>query len=325
METKQFMKNYKQFVIDAGLTGNSAAKYVSYLNNACRDLNTIHNHMDLIAKTSNADNQAVYAEEIRSAIINAQNDSTCTIKAKDLRDYRSSANMLIAYISGKAWVKKKGAFTPTHKSVIEYTRKDLKDVFLSRVRTQDRFSYSYGVFAARILGRIATRHKIKLFTKMIDTTKFLYAPDRRKFFLLKDIDKLIIDLNGDVYMIKGDKEYPVYTETYHKGKFVGFEIIKASSMRDLSLDHDVPLYDALKTALDSMIEYKKLSNDIVKFKITITGKTTAQISKLYFDSEYQNLSIDEEEIMKEMVAFLNTVKLTIMKTSYNSSKNKNKA
>ena len=76
----------EQFVIDAGLTKNSAAKYVSYLNNACRDLNTIHNHMDLIANILDADTQAIYAEEIRTAIINAQKDPSCTIKAKDLRE-----------------------------------------------------------------------------------------------------------------------------------------------------------------------------------------------------------------------------------------------
>ena len=324
MTKNEFLNAYRTFALDAGFSAHSTAQYVSYLNNTCQKLPGVTDHLDYIAASTDPDVQAVYAEQMNAAITLALKTNTAAVTRKRLHDYKSAVNLLVAFLAGQAWVKSKGAVAlPTLTSVSEYSRNDLRKIFLSRLKTQDRMSYSYGVFAARVLCKIATRHKVKLFNKAVDEAKFLYAPDKNSFFRLKEIDKLTIATDGHAYIERKGKTYPVYTETYQKGNAVAFEIANVTSVRFLSLDHDIPMYDALQAALGNMPEYKKLSDDILAYKAANPNMNASDLSTAYYDLLYPNLTVREDVLLAEIGAFLDATQLTVMHASYNSSKNKN--
>lgn len=323
MTVQEFLAKYKAFVIDAGFTVNSADQYMSYIKNACKKLVGVEKNLELIAASEDIDVRAAYAEQINAAITQALKSGNSIVSQKRLRDYKSAVNVLIAFLSGDGWEKSQGSIAkPKLSCASEYTQKDLKRIFLSRLKTQDRFSYSYGVFAARVLCKIATANNVKLFDKMADNVKFIYSKNSSDFFVLKDIDKLIIATDGFAYIERKGVTYPVYTAAYKQGNFIGYEKAAITLARYLSLDHDVPMVEALEKELPNMTEYKKLSDDMMKYKQSYKGNAS-QLSIEYYNSAYKKLSVCETELLKEMSAFLDSLQLTIMHSSYNSSKNKN--
>lgn len=334
MTKKEFYVGFSDFMADADFSKYSIAQYKKYLNNACKNLPGIQDLMEKIAESDNQRVQEQYAEAINAAITSAQNDENCSISSKDLSDYKSAVAVLIAYISGQQWEKNVGpvCIIPLNANS-EYSKKDLKKIFLARLNTQDRFSYDYGVFAARVLTKIAKKYKVKLYDDAINNIKFLYIDDVNKYVKLKDIDKLVIDKNGYVYALVKRKykfkyfgpyaHYRVYTERYKNGRTHGFERINVRSIADLSLDHEIPMHEALKNEMVNMPEYKKLSDDIMKFKNTHKDLNASELSKEYYNKAYPNLDICEEDMLKEIKTFIDNIQLTIMLRSYNSSKSKN--
>ncbi|MBQ7294409.1 MAG: hypothetical protein IJW79_11810 [Clostridia bacterium] len=323
MTTTDFIKAYEAFVLDGRLSKFSAEQYKSYLKNTCKKLPGISTHLDMISASGDADEQAVYAEQINAALTSALKDDSFPLKKKTLRNYKSAAAMLVAFLAELDSEKKKSKITVSLTGASEYTRNDIRKIFLARVRTQDRMSYSYGVFAARVLSRIATARKVKLFGKMIDNVKFLISSDGNNFIRLKKVDSLIIAADKHAYITSGGQTYPVYTQVVKDGKSTGYEIATVKSMRDLSLDHDSPLYYALETALPAMPEYGKLSASFKSFKDANGKMTAAHLSTQYFEKVFPALKLCESTILKETGAFLDGTQMTVMLKSYNSSKNKN--
>ncbi|MBQ9084121.1 MAG: hypothetical protein IJY24_00525 [Clostridia bacterium] len=324
MTTESFLQGYFDFLLDAAFSLNSANQYKSYLKNVCKKLPGMAKHLELISEYSDPDIQAVYAEQMNSAVSSAISSGTSAVSTKQLRNYKSAVALLIAYISNLEWTKGKGGSPKiTITAASEYDRRDLRRIFLSRVKTQDRFSYSYGVFAARILSKIASKHKIKLFDGMVNGVSFIISADGKQRVTLADIDKLTIATDGGVYVEVKGASYPLYTEAIEDGVSRGFKILTARSMRDLSLDHDIPLYHALKDALFAMPEYKKLSDSVRSYIDSgITGNAST-ISKRYLAVIYPTMSLNEVMLLGEVFAFLNSTAITVMYTPSNSSKNKN--
>ncbi len=324
MLLNDFLDEYKKYAIDTVCTQESAESYISYLRGACKHLPGLEKNLELIATSKSINLQAIYAEQINTAICKALKSKNAPVKSKTLQNYKSASNLLIAFLSDATHIAtfNKTAL-PVLNSESEYTRKDLRTIFLSRLKTQDRMSYSYGVFAVRVLCKIAAKHKVKLFNNAVENIKFLYGPDPKSFFRLKNIDKLIISIDGHAYIEKDGITYPLYTENFQKGKGVGFEIAKTKTLRDLSLDHDIPLVKALEQEITTMPEYKKLSDDIMRFKKNHIISNASDFSKKYYEQEYPLLQVSEASILNEISEFLKDMQLTIMHTSYNSSKNKN--
>lgn len=325
MTTSEFLNEYYNFVIEAGFSKNSADQYKSYLRNVGKKLPSVENNLDLIASVEDMAAQSVYVEQMNVAITNALKSGNASVSSKRLNDYRCAVTVLHAFVEELAWDKGNGAIDkPSLTGISEYECKNIKKTFLSRVRTQDRLTYPYGVFAARILSRISTTYKVKLFDKMIENIKFLVSPVGNEYVHLKDIDKLIITDEGYVCIeVKGKINY-VYTEIVRDGDSAGYEKLVVSSIGDLSLDHDTPLYIALQEALANMPEYKKISDSVKKYWKE-NKSIAAKFSKDYYEKKYNAVKedINETVMLKEMKEFLDNTSMTVMHKSYNSSKSKN--
>ena len=323
LDVKSFLREFEDFLVTVGYSHNAALQYCSYVRNVCKKLPGASDCLEKIAEAENAREQAVLAESMNVAVTLARKDASCTVSKKRLSDYKCAVTLLIAFVSELDWVKGHGAVSgPLLSGTSEYSRRDLVRIFLARLKTQDRLSYSYGVFAARILSRIATRQKVALFTQLIENVKFLTAADGKGTLRLKEIDMLCIATDGRVYVQKKGKTFPLYTEVIKCDKSLGYEQMVVSGMRDLSLDHDTPLYEALKTALVHMPEYKQLSDAFKSYLCEHPKLTAAQASKEFMKSEYSALRLSEPKILDELKPFLDTTEITVMLSSYNTSKSK---
>lgn len=316
MSVTHFKKAYKTFATtQAHLTKYSADQYASYLNKACQ-LPGMQQQWERIATESNQAKQIQYAEEWCDAIAAAYDDLLCPLTVKQLNNSQSAAHLLLAFVSNVSWIKGKGMSVQFTQII---SKKAAVTTFKGRLRTQDRI-YDYGAFAADLLAKMATRHKFPLYNTLIDETKFVYD-EKGNFFYLKDIDRIMLANDNHAYFEKDGAIYPIFTETIGTGTY---HKIATNNMRGLSLDHDYPLKSALRTHLQSLPEYKKLSDDILLFKNECKALyPKAQASKIMeeYDKQYASrIHVDELQVLREIKGFLDVLHLTIMYQGDNSAK-----
>lgn len=316
MTSNEFKLSYKRFLTTVTKhTIHTADKYVSYINKASL-LPGMEDIWERLALCNDSVKKTKYVEDLCNVISDAFVDPKCTIKEKDLRDSQSSAHVLLAFVSGQIWEKHKGIkvqFTAI------YNHKVLRSKFLSRLTTQDRI-YSFGSFPINIINGMANRRKISLFDKMIDEVKFIYN-QKGEFFYFKDINRVMLGNDGHAYFEKGGKIYSIFTQIPKKVP-AEYCVICAPKIDDLSLDHDNPIEKELKKRINTMPTLMRLSTDIwnykQEYKQTHKGANNRTILSAY---KNKMLDVNEDELIKEIEVFLNTLSLTIMQFNFNSSKN----
>lgn len=316
MKEKDFKVAYKHFLINVTKhSHHTADKYVSYINKVCA-LPGMHDLWERLAVCENPETKTMYVEELCDAITVAFDDPSCVIKEKDLRDSQSSAHVLLAFVSGQIWAKYRGIqvqFTSI------YNQKALRSKFLSRLTTQDRI-YSFGAFPIYIVNSIARQRKISLFDKMIDETKFIYN-HKGDYFYFKDIDRVMLGTDGHAYFSKDGVVYTVFTQIPKKtpADYCAAHIPKID---DLSLDHDNPVKNVLKSEISTMPVLNLLSQDIWKFKQVYKNTHKSADNRAVLAAyKHVMMKVDEVTLIKETEAFLNQLSLTIMERGFNSSKN----
>jgi hypothetical protein len=214
-----------------------------------------------------------------------------------------------------------------------YDQKELIDIFKSRLESQERYYMDDGdnaSFSARVIKRIATKTKRKdIYKALILNTRFLYQADENKFFRLSETSRLIVKTDGFVKIEVKGTEYDVYTQVYVKGKFIGYELLRVSSVALVSLDHVRSMHELYPSFLDEHNELKKLSDNVLKHRRVHSDMNNSQFATHYYNEIYQNISadegivIDENLLMDDVCEFIEKLELIILHKSYNSSKNDN--
>lgn len=209
-----------------------------------------------------------------------------------------------------------------------YNQKELIKKFNSRLITQERYYYGDNAsFSARVINRIATKIRRKnIYKELILNTRFLYGADESKYFLLKDITKLTIKTDGFVKIEVDSTEYDVYTQVYTEGKFVGFELLRVSSVEFISLDHVNSMHELYPTFLISHPELHKFSDNVLKHRLKHLDMRIDQFATYYYNKIYPNLMtedgivLDANSLMDDVCAFIEQLELLIIHKKYNSSK-----
>ena len=324
---KKFFKEYKKYLVDTDHTPYSADQYCTYLRKACALLDLGEGFLEAIVAISDANVQAALCEYLMAKLSNEFKKATDKSLKKQISNYKSAVSMLSEFVSGADTPKNTAttvSFLPAVTLPFEsvYSRKELFNIFKSRHVTQDRYYYGdEKCFPSRIINRIATKNKRKLYDNLILNTRFLYEADGDKFFLLRDIDRLIIKTDGFVKVeIKG-KEYDVYTEVWKDLKFVGYELLRVSSVKYISLDHMVSVHSELIPFMDAHSEFGKFSKHVIDHRQAAPDMTVSDFSSTYFNSYYGELSVDEELLLNQIAKFIDKLELLILHKSYNSGKN----
>lgn len=336
MSKSVFWNKYKEFIIEMGRSEGTAKSYISYLNGVYKHLLKIQeNEMDNIANMTRAC-QEIFCENLMKAITSAQKNNNTSLSNKTLDNYHSAVNMLIAFINSDnapASTKLSADTLTLSGEESYYSKEDIKKNFLARLKTQDRFYKEFGCFPIRLINKIATANgKKKLFDKLINNTSFIYnlteiENSQLRIVQLKDIDGVYIK-NNKAYISLNNKNFPIFTEEYTDGKKSGYVVATVNTFGDLSLDHDTPMFTALSGFFyRGATTFEQLSVSALKYvnKKQWNNKNRANnLAKEYLISqEYNDLNLSEETLLNEVYAFINSLSLTVMQRSYNSSKNKN--
>ena len=206
-----------------------------------------------------------------------------------------------------------------------YDKKDLFRIFKSRLITQDR-DYSDGTYLpCRVLNKLFSKNKIykDLIGAVLAKTVFLLDGENKT--VLNDIESVSFEGDEVFVNLKGGTKKPLFTEVRIKGQPITYEQLKSRRIRDLSLDHDIPLVKLINENINFYPNMKKLSDRIVAYKNANSDKgyTKSKLATDFMRDEYSKLGIEEEQLLVELCDLYNKVRLTIMLGKYNSSKNKN--
>ena len=170
----------------------------------------------------------------------------------------------------------------------KYEYNDLKDRFILRINTQDRY-YDKCCLPCRLLQKVFSKNnKYKeVIINMLDETEFLIKDE--KFVKLKHIKELSFTNKEVILTSTNGVTSEIYTEVYEKGKITGKEVLSSVLISDLSLDHKESLYNLLNKEIYSYSELKKISDKMLEYK----GLTKLSGSKLctnFYNYEYKGLN-----------------------------------
>lgn len=320
----KLFKLYFDYLLD-NMSESSAKSYISYLRNSLKKFpcSSAETNFDLINKSIDTQQVSGLVEQVITKIDEELNSLVSIHNKKTLFNYKSSLNMLNSFLESNGlslFPSKPNTVSYNTKSIhSSYTKNDLIKNFKARLNTQDRF-YDFGALPCRLLRKIFKKNKTYnyLILNLIYNTKFYV--NEKYYFKLNEIDKLIIS-DGHAYIQIKNEIYSVYTEVYIKGNSFGFEIAEVISTASLSLDHDAPIFEVLKSNINSYTELLKISSQLNRLK-SINNLSISKLTTKFFNEVYHTLLIDETKLFNEIQDLYNKLSLTIMQTNYNSSKNK---
>ncbi len=328
---KSFFKEYKEYLVETDRTVNTADQYCTYLRKTCDLLNLGEGFIEALVAISDTNVRAALCEYVMAKLSHESEITKDKVLKKHVSNYRSAVSALSEFVSkDEAEPSTVVSFLPTVALPFEsvYDQKELINKFNSRLITQERYYYGDGAsFSARVINRIATKIKRKnIYKELILNTRFLYGAEESKFFLLKDITKLTIKTDGFVKIEVDSKEYDVYTQVYTEGKFVGFELLRVSSVEFISLDHVHSMHELYPPFLITHPELHKLSDNVIKHRLHYLDMRIDQFATYYYNEVYPNIAaddgivLDENLLMDDVCEFIELLELMIIHKKYNSSK-----
>lgn len=268
--------------------------------------------------------------ELFIMMIKQDKDNQCSgLSAKTLSNYNSSFvafsafNDCLRFRGNDEYDKLLGIFNYN----LFFTKKDIMDNFEWRINTQDRFYEKKTIcLPCRLLSKIYQKGNgyTSIIDKLLNYCKVL-IDNKGGYIKLKQVHNISI-INREFIVCYGSKGTTVklYTEVNKKGKFLGYTIQTGDLLQNISLDHDNPLFNTYrKYLLDGVAPtLRKLSDDYCAYYNIHKTITQSALPCHYYNNRYIQLGIDEQELLKEVAKFFSGIKLTIMDTRINSSKNK---
>ena len=206
-----------------------------------------------------------------------------------------------------------------------FDQKQLKRIFSSRLRTQDRlYSNNNYCLPMRIIFKAFKGDKNfkKAMDDLVNRIKFLIGPSPKTYRTLSEIKKLYIMDNGDVFILTAPTSESeileqVYTETFNSThSSTGFFPRLVKHVKQISLDHDQPISTLVPARINAYPELHKLSDEVIGIR---KKHGLNNLNQLLSDVNRQSA------LLKELEDMFNQTSLTIMQLSQNSKKNAQKS
>lgn len=324
---QNFLKEYKEYLVETDHSAHSADSYCTYLRQGCALLDLGEGFLEVISTVLDTKVRAALCEYLMAKLSEIFEKETDKAIKKQISNYKSAVSMLSEFVTKDDALEVENLTTAAssltialpHASV--YTREELLCKFYSRLSTQDRF-YIDACFPARVITKINARRK-KLYEKLSLNTRFLIDKDPNQYLLLSDIDRLIIQTDGYVKVEGKGKTHDIYTAVYKKGVFVGYERFCVDSVELISLDHILPVHSELLSFIASHPVYRAFSDSVQTHKSANPGMTASDLAIDYYKTVYPTLGLNETTLLDEICAFIDSLQLVALHRSYNSSKSDN--
>jgi len=216
-----------------------------------------------------------------------------------------------------------------YKTKFEIDKESLISNFRFRMITQDRL-YGDVYFPIRLIKKIFYKNDAKqIFDKFIsdqiENIK-IYNSSNNSFYLLKNIESLLIDESNQVkcsisaklddFSLIGN----VFTELGEEGKF---DLFKANSLRDVAIDHIFPMKDILLLHKKELTGLSKLTSILKEKGLVKSGKEAVKqlafIGNQIIDD--QVLDYNDMQLLTNDLLFLgNKLHLQLMSSKENLQK-----
>lgn len=322
-----YQEKYIEFLKDNGYTDGTIQKYISsikivfekYFNHPI--VKNDHNILSLIDYRSRTLLVEIILGNLQNERIRLKREGK---GYKTIQNHYSAVMTLSAYLgeSETEWdgidILSTMMITPINN---KYSYREVLSVFTLRINTQDRY-YDNCCFPCRLFNKIFKGEKRydDLIKKMLNDTVFCLDKGQEEEF--KNIKEIAFTNNNIVVTTNKGKVSELYTEVYKKGKSAGFERINNALLKDLSLDHKMPLVDLLKKKINSYVELKKISDNLLIYK-NKTKLSGSKLCTIFYETILNTLLVNKDVLFNELQDFFSEISLIIMLKKYNSSKNKN--
>ena len=311
---------YKNYLKDFdGIASNSKKSYVTYVKNAIRHFEKhYHNEINFYETVKHEfDNTCTLVNDYLNKIKNKEIED---VSSKTASNYFSAFALFQDILSEKCNNTKK-TLNSYLKNVdnILYTKRNLDNVFLQRLRTQDR---NYAEAKIKFPTRILNKQLNGWFNNMLkDSLEELILYDERGLeYKYKDLQKIEFSIKEGYVQahIKG-KKIKLYSPNSEYTKYTPFNPKKL--LPEITLDHKKSLYEIICGNINQYPKLKDLSDKITNMDITTPNGKTHKELKLVDESIFR----DEEfvrELKNEIKMIFKEIDLVAMSSSANKAKGK---
>lgn len=316
------------------LTKNSANNYAAYIRKAFAYLleEQIPNGKEVVKTHNFKKSQKTTDNDYNNVVIYYEALLAKQSKNKTVRNSISGFRKFLIFMESQGYVFDRNMSDKDLKKCkdkqqlryqVVYSNKDLKSIFKSRLKTQDRV-YKHLVLPLRVINTLFKKEFGKTYEDFLDTQidniQYLIK-DENINIRHRDVEQLeLTEKNGIILTTKDGLRHFLYTDTKS-----GKQEMKASRIREVTIDHKTPLHDL--TLNHHCPELHKLS-DIVKKILEksgegITGRTLTKYKKLIDEYLIEDNEIDLEKLFYDFKGLYNKMDLVLMDGASNSSKGKN--
>lgn len=350
------LRDFRKWLIDAAeLTPNSADQYKTYLNKlrAAADEHFGRGWFESLSfkyvKNRSEQDLRQCSLFVEESVRNAPR-----FERKSWKDWRSAFHGFEDYLHDiadvynfdfeNAWkdkVRKPGRTTKTVKTppeakggterpiIATYSDKELHRAFMGRLKTQSRFYPKFELlFPTRLLTKIFKPCKHNPWIEWLkrDLANMRVLASNGMVVPFSSVRQFEFRDNGDVWVTRKDGSlFKMMTHT-PEGKRI--EDVHANrGLRDVSIDHVVPLEKILRKNKDALRGLKRLTELFFEFKKVIGRELNPRAEKDWVNDLYDHFRrvLDTNEMRALIVHDLEILKLEyeLMDTRYNSIKSNN--
>lgn len=338
MNKNELINEYRKFLINTRLESSVKSYVNDYLLGGFRNVinpifeKTFNKKFDVLEyfTSLNLKTRRLLCELFVMMIKQEKDNRNSGLNTKTLSNYNAS---FIAFSAFNDCLRFRGKdeydkLLPLFNYSLFFTKKEIIDNFEWRINTQDRFYEKKTIcLPCRLLSKIYQKGNdyTSVVDKMLNGCKVL-IDGRGHSIKLKQVRNISI-VNGEFVVCYGSKgtTTKLYTEVNKKGNSLGYAIQTGDLLRDISLDHDNPLFDVYRKFLfdGNAPTLRKLSDDYCAYHRAHMNITQSALACHYYNNRYSQLGINEQSLLKEVDVLFSCLKLTIMDRRINSSKNKN--
>ena len=272
-----------------------------------------------------------WLNELNKYIIDLKTISSS--KAKTFKNKRSALRAYIVFLnSHRSLIKQTISTTiPINRKYansikrlqgsITITRDDLIDLFLIRMKTEDRFPTQPGAvyYPARLINKVLGK-RFETIAKQCIREIIVYTTSGN--YKLRDIDKFIIKRNRVTLAKIKVEEYAVTNEDTWDFSKQQITLLIANSSADLSREHDPSISTLLEDTTRTWKALDKLTKIIKQKCPNPKQKDANSITQNVWKNQQSYIQELSEGLEEDLKTILKETKFTLMQRSLNSSLNK---
>ena len=327
MDFKEVLCSFHKWLLDeAELKPNSADQYKGYIKKLCAVVDKVFGPGWFGSLALDYErNLSEQKLNLCSAFIESQVRNCPRENKKSWNDWRSAFHQFEEFLLDitDSWNHEGQNRTV----VTTYTHEELCRVFLGRLKTQSRYYPRFNIlFPTRLLTKIfkSCRREANAWINWLksDIENMHILRDGHNFEVVSDIRKLEILNDGTVVVTKRDGSY--FEMMTRRANGVVVKEFVTRGLRDVSIDHVVPLENILRQNRNRLSGFRRLTELFSDFKVesgeNLDPRAERKWVNAFFDQYRGELDTDDMRALIKHDLEILELEFELMDTRENSMK-----